>query len=646
MPAQAITDYLSPPRYAPLGLKAAAMAKHTMEAEGSVAPCDDNMGHGTSRERKLVHACSAADLPRPRDLPRQDVRVPRVATTRSYGTLPTQQYVSARGASARRQESARLQAESARLKEEEHRRRMKAYREIRFGSVSSRVVAPGSARPDSSRAGDTTSVASVIASSRLARQSTRTGLIKAPSIAEIQQAIKDRPHLTARIQALHRDAGLSKEGRLLEIGRIIREVRPDTLHTAPTELEKRQSGYACSAAQKAGRRAATQEHVKRVKEANKKRHSQPKHNHWRTHGGEWVEDLLGSVDLIDARFLVSLHEHGGTLPCWNVLPDAARITPSSVWRLWGWQHKASLPVLALSTPWLDADHPDREGETLASLAPILRVLLGVCGGDEYTIGVLWDYASLPQPIRSPAEHGRFVDGLRSLTLWYSHPYTHVLLMSREVPLAAPGGGEYTNTRSYASRGWCELERRVASLATVRHCLWDLSQMPAAADAALAEGGGSETGAAQITADMQALLAMRAFDRLRSQLTLQQRAPPVAPNAFAYAMRKKVEAGQMTFLEARDLDTVLEMYEAGFVSLFENYRRADPMGALTAFSNMQWGAAEAKTLATTFAYAAEKCKLRKAGTVRLRLEGNDFGEKGEKAIRNAVQFSKVFADVKL
>ena len=28
-------------------------------------------------------------------------------------------------------------------------------------------------------------------------------------------------------------------------------------------------------------------------------------------------------------------------------------------------------------------------------------MLPFCGGDEFTVGVLWDYCSLPQPERSP-----------------------------------------------------------------------------------------------------------------------------------------------------------------------------------------------------------------------------------------------------
>lgn len=651
-PRSAPTDYLAKPRkmtFTPAAMQQNALAKMmALEDEGGSCTEDDNMGHGTNREEKLMDAV--------RENMGRDHRVPRVATTtRPHGTVPTQAYVSARGASARRQESARATAEMEHLQKKQRMKKMSSYREIRYGQVSSRVVGgpnrPDSARrPDSSRAGDTASVASAIASGRLARQTTRSTLIKAPSVAEIQEAIKDRPYLTRQIQALHRDPDMSREQRLQEIVRIIREVRPDTLHTEPTALEKLQSGYTCTAPQKAGRRAAIQDQVRRVKEANKARHSQPQTPHWRNHGGEAVETLLESVDLVDARFLVSLNEQGGTLPCWSTLPDAAKIGQSSVWRLWGWTQKASLPVLVLSCPWLDGDHPDREGEMLALLVPLLRVMLSVCGGEHYTVGVLWDYASLPQPIRSPAEHARFVEGLRTLTTWYTHPYTHVLLMTQPLPEVAPSGEPYSNVaRPYGARGWCDLERRMACLSTVSHCLWDLSLFEPeslSGSAAPSESGSTTTtGAPAMTADLQAMVAIRTFGTMRAQLMLRSREPPLPPTLFAHTMRKKVDCGLMSFLEPTDMLAVLEMYEAGFVSFFENFRKFDPSGTFNSLQGLEWGPAEAKVLATALAYASEKCKLRKSGTVRLRFEGNAFDEKGEKAIRTAIQFSKVIADVR-
>ena len=165
--------------------------------------------------------------------------------------------------------------------------------------------------------------------------------------------------------------------------------------------------------------------------------------------------------LVDARYLIALHEKGGTLPCWQAMPVSARInrqgmlprahtpralptaggtarlpstrlqlvvrtggegggaalcvwaatpwrrccrhlaalrvdgshsglTPwagaptaanppcavcggAGMWRLYGWTARGSLGIVVLSYPWLDYDHPDSAGETLARLAPILKV---------------------------------------------------------------------------------------------------------------------------------------------------------------------------------------------------------------------------------------------------------------------------------
>ena len=169
---------------------------------------------------------------------------------------------------------------------------------------------------------------------------------------------------------------------------------------------------------------------------------------WASFGGEVNErTMLEDVDLVDARYLVSLHEHAGVVPRWQDLPACARINRSNVWRLWGWERQFSLGIVVLSYPWLDFDHPDKLGEQLARVVPILNVMLNFCGGEEFTVGVLWDYCSLPQPKRTPAEDARFSSGIRSLMQWFAHPYTHVLLMTGSLPT----GGSYTNIRPYDAR---------------------------------------------------------------------------------------------------------------------------------------------------------------------------------------------------
>ena len=179
-------------------------------------------------------------------------------------------------------------------------------------------------------------------------------------------------------------------------------------------------------------------------------HERPKElSDWSSLGGEWLEPLLEHTTLIDARYLLALADAGGIVPRWQELPEAARITPANVWRL-----KAAvsmlgqLPVLVLSYPWLDKDHPDRMGETLRRVAPVLRAWLAdvtARHSEHCTIGVLWDYTSLPQrPYDDDGQQARFKRGLTSIDKWYSHPYTVTLRVTN----ALPTGAEYTNTRPY------------------------------------------------------------------------------------------------------------------------------------------------------------------------------------------------------
>jgi len=155
--------------------------------------------------------------------------------------------------------------------------------------------------------------------------------------------------------------------------------------------------------------------------------------------------------------------------------------------------------------------------------------------------------SLPQPIRSPAEALRFQKGLKALMSWYSHPYTHTLLLTTQLPT----GGAYKSLRPYAERGWCETERRVSGVSKCTHCLWDLA------------GFAPER--------LVGLEGMHAFDELRSQLR-GGRSPPLAPDRFAALVRHKVDAGELVFTAEADVEVVLQMYATGFVRVFDAYRR--------------------------------------------------------------------------
>lgn len=252
-----------------------------------------------------------------------------------------------------------------------------------------------------------------------------------PTVEEIAKALQERPYLTAQIVALRDDSTLDKASRLTEIGKIVRECEAPV---QASELEAQQANYRPPRDRLAGRRAAhtqfnayVKQHVTPVKPPDT--HTP----HWAAHGGEELANLLTYVDLIDARYLIALNEQGGSLPCWGALPASAKITRDDCWRLYGWETRGCLGVLAISYPWLDYDHPDAHGETLSKVVHVLQSMLPLSGGPQHTVGVLIDYGSVPQPARSHAELTRFKLGLRALAQWYAHPYVPVLLVTGSLP---------------------------------------------------------------------------------------------------------------------------------------------------------------------------------------------------------------------
>ena len=389
----------------------------------------------------------------------------------------------------------------------------------------------------------------------------------------------------------------------------------------PSVLEKAQAAFSATTEQMAGFRAATLAFHALAKDAERVHISRPVGRLWSDCGGDAIEEMLEHVDLIDARFLLLLNKHRGVVPRWQHVPPAAKINGGQLWRLFGWERNFSLPVLVLSYPWLDPEHPDRQGEQLAKIVPILERMLPSCGGDAFTVGVLWDYMSLPQPVRNPAEAVRFTAGLQALTTWYAHPYTHVLLVTTPLPT----GTSYKSLRPYEQRGWCEAERRTCGISKCVHCLWDLSGYDPVA--------------------LEGLEGMKAFDALRAQLK-SGRSAPLAPDRFAALVRRRLESGELAFTAASDVDVVLEMYRAGFLRVFETYRRFDPQGFFAAWAGHDWGVAEAKQVAHALSYAAERSSKTPStlGGISLRFEGNLFGKDGQRDIRRAVHASKHFEAV--
>ena len=349
----------------------------------------------------------------------------------------------------------------------------------------------------------------------------------------------------------------------------------ETVVVTPTEEQEKALANAAAAQEKvaAAADAATAEEKAKEGKACK----------W--YGLRPLEPLLASIDLIDAAYLIALGEAGGVVPRWQDVPAAARINAASVWRLRCWNGDFSLPVFVLSYPWLDRQHPDKHGATLRRILPILRACVehaqkGVnsvtdkkFGSAHATVGVFWDYLSLPQrhvdgtDDRSAAERARFDRGLAQMAGLYAHPFT--LVLSARIPIP---DGDYENTRPYEKRGWCLFELRTASIVKCDKCLWDLS---------LHEEGTAIT--------------FKECCGLRST-----RPPLTSPEQMARELREK------KFTNDADIGVVASLYEQGFVRAFDTLLQYSNLSSIY-YSNLGWGTAQVPTLVAALEYAETHCR---------------------------------------
>ena len=307
------------------------------------------------------------------------------------------------------------------------------------------------------------------------------------------------------------------------------------------------------------------------------------------------------------------------------MPEAALIGVHNAWRL-RWESPRN-SVLVLSYPWLDKEHPGREGEQLAKIVPILEVMLKEAkaargGGEHATVGVLWDYMCMPQVPRTSEEEAVFKQRLTGMHEWYAHPHTNVLL----VTTPTPAGADYGNTRQYHARGWCFVEFRLSGLVKDAGSLWDLS--------AYKGGGGmgwDEVMRVHNLADMKA-----------------GRAPPISPEAAVRELRDGVASGAIAFASPSDMELVLEIYTRGFTAAFETYRAStgkDPASRCTSiigYEGLGWGKAEVARIVEAIEYAEGHCDAAKVGAkLTLVLSDNEFDSEDKATLEAAVKGSSIF-----
>ncbi|EOD05795.1 hypothetical protein EMIHUDRAFT_466011 [Emiliania huxleyi CCMP1516] len=192
---------------------------------------------------------------------------------------------------------------------------------------------------------------------------------------------------------------------------------------------------------------------------------------WRQLGGGDLEPVLasGAVALLDAQWIISHAVAGGVLTHRQALPKEAFLSLADLVEAID-EYSLSLPVAALSYPWLTKDHPDPRGANLGRVAKALKALLSE--PDYITrIGVFWDFGSLHQH-PDPAN-----GGLGCLGTLYSHPETRVLrLTSFPKDHKTEHQAEGTNVATYFDRGWCYTENAWASLTKSGRLSLDLRLM--------------------------------------------------------------------------------------------------------------------------------------------------------------------------
>ena len=303
-------------------------------------------------------------------------------------------------------------------------------------------------------------------------------------------------------------------------------------------------------------------------------------------------------------------------------------------------------------PWLDAVHPDRMGEQLRRVAPILTAMLRSVRSEHGTVGVMWDYGSLPQMPRTDGEAARFRRGLRKMNQWYMHPYTHVLLLASSLPLgmgeaAVPGGiavpavpgdsaagvtggvaaaprAGYSNTRRWDARGWCFFEGCASSLVKHEFCLWD-DRFYDHYDRQLQRRGSTVVAVKQDS-----------LDGLRKTLRAGRHAP-LSPPAFATLMEQRVAEGSLAFTSTNaDMHMVIDLYTAGFIAAFDSYPAVSLGHNIICFFSLNFGTKEeVQHFAETLSYVAQHCTF-PHGPVRIDAVGNGFLPATKAALHAAVK----------
>jgi len=326
---------------------------------------------------------------------------------------------------------------------------------------------------------------------------------------------------------------------------------------------------------------------------------------WVAHGGTELEPLAHVLSLVDAKWLLGFAkgEHmpklEGVVPALQRRPAASFV---NIEKLRAGADFRGLPLGIISYGWAAKHHPDPTGEQLASLVPVLQLIVAHFYDDQNSaFGLGWDFMSLPQygntsetPLekghdgddRTPEQLAQFALALGTINVWYGHPRTLTIVHNVAMPASA------LNQTEYGRRGWCIFELTISSIIKDNTCFIEVSKFGTSA-----------------VEDWGALIL-----RCRAR-----RPAPVAPDVFRTMMIEGTEreaavpGSGIRFTSGKDLtEIVIPQYKEGFVRLFGQSLKL-------VYATLAWGDNEAAALSAALAYAGRVGALDKCESISL--DGN-------------------------
>ena len=169
---------------------------------------------------------------------------------------------------------------------------------------------------------------------------------------------------------------------------------------------------------------------------------------WAKCGGHEVAEAMAHVKVLSVHWLVEwVQSRNGPLPpCQHLPPESAARLDELV----RWSFHGTLPIILLSYRWLHDFEPDRHGEQLTALLPLLRAFAAKASQVpaaergpistrreryEGDVGIVIDWSALPQRserlglVLSAGDEEQMPESVRRMNALYAMAHTFVIMLS-------------------------------------------------------------------------------------------------------------------------------------------------------------------------------------------------------------------------